>query len=46
VLPYDPQWPVRFEQERAELERLLAPWLSAGVHHIGSTSVPGLAPSR
>ncbi len=43
VLPYDPRWPVRFEQERAELERLLAPWLSAGVHHIGSTSVPGLA---
>lgn len=43
VLSYDPQWPVRFEQERAELERLLAPWLSAGVHHIGSTSVPGLA---
>jgi GrpB-like predicted nucleotidyltransferase (UPF0157 family) len=43
VLPYDPQWPVRFEQERALLERLLAPWLSAGVHHMGSTSVPGLA---
>src|SRR5829696_7898814 len=43
VLPYDPRWPVRFEHERAELEGLLAPWLSAGVHHIGSTSVPGLA---
>jgi GrpB-like predicted nucleotidyltransferase (UPF0157 family) len=43
VLPYDPEWVVRFEEERAVLERLLAPWLSAGVHHIGSTSVPGLA---
>lgn len=43
VLPYDPRWPVRFDQKRAVLERLLAPWLSAGVHHIGSTSVPGLA---
>src|SRR5829696_3097357 len=43
VLPYDPRWPVRFQHERAELEGLLAPWLSAGVHHIGSTSVPGLA---
>lgn len=42
VLPYDPEWVVRFDEERAVLERLLAPWLSAGVHHIGSTSVPGL----
>ena len=32
VVPYDPQWAVRFEQERAALEQLLAPWLSAGVH--------------
>jgi GrpB-like predicted nucleotidyltransferase (UPF0157 family) len=43
VVPYDPDWPRRFERQRAELERLLAPWLSGGVHHIGSTSVPGLA---
>jgi GrpB-like predicted nucleotidyltransferase (UPF0157 family) len=43
VVPSDPEWPVRFEQERTDLERLLVPWLSAGVHHIGSTSVPGLA---
>jgi GrpB-like predicted nucleotidyltransferase (UPF0157 family) len=43
VVPYDPDWPVRFERERAVLERALAPWLSAGVHHIGSTAVPGLA---
>jgi GrpB-like predicted nucleotidyltransferase (UPF0157 family) len=43
VVPYDPGWVVRFRQERVQLERLLAPWLSGGVHHIGSTSVPGLA---
>jgi GrpB-like predicted nucleotidyltransferase (UPF0157 family) len=43
VQPYDPDWVVRFEQERVLLERMLAPWLSGGVHHIGSTSVPGLA---
>jgi GrpB-like predicted nucleotidyltransferase (UPF0157 family) len=43
VVPYDPDWAVRFEQERALLEQVLAPWLSGGVHHVGSTSVPGLA---
>ena len=43
VVPYDPEWPRLFEAERALLERVLAPWLEAGVHHVGSTSVPGLA---
>lgn len=43
VVPCDPDWPRRFARERAELERLLAPWVSGGVHHVGSTSVEGLA---
>ena len=43
VVPYDPAWPTQFETERARLEQALAPWLEQGVHHIGSTSVPGLA---
>ena len=43
VVPYDPDWPRRFEEERAELERALAPWLEGGIHHIGSTSIPGIA---
>jgi len=43
VAAYDPEWPRRFEAERALLERELAPWLEGGVHHIGSTAVPGLA---
>jgi GrpB-like predicted nucleotidyltransferase (UPF0157 family) len=42
VVPYDPEWALQFEVECAMLERLLAPWLHGGVHHIGSTSVPGL----
>ena len=25
------------------LERVLAPWLKGGIHHIGATSIPGLA---
>jgi GrpB-like predicted nucleotidyltransferase (UPF0157 family) len=43
VVPYDPDWPRRFEAERALLERALAPWLDGGIHHVGSTSIPGLA---
>lgn len=43
VVPYDPEWPSRFEVERALLERILAPWLEGGIHHIGSTAIPGIA---
>ena len=42
VVPYDPEWPRRFEAERALLERVLAPWLEGGIHHIGSTAIPGI----
>ena len=43
VVPYDPDWPRRFEEERVLLERALAPWLEGGIHHIGSTAIPGIA---
>jgi GrpB-like predicted nucleotidyltransferase (UPF0157 family) len=43
VIPYDPKWPHQFEAERALLEEVLAPWLKDGIHHVGSTAVPGLA---
>lgn len=43
VHPYDPRWAERAEAERAQLIKLLAPWLVDGVEHVGSTAVPGLA---
>jgi GrpB-like predicted nucleotidyltransferase (UPF0157 family) len=43
VVPYDPAWPRRFEAERAVLERVLAPWLEGGIHHIGSTAIPEIS---
>jgi GrpB-like predicted nucleotidyltransferase (UPF0157 family) len=43
VVPYDPEWPRRFEVERALLECVLEPWLENGIHHVGSTAVPGIA---
>jgi GrpB-like predicted nucleotidyltransferase (UPF0157 family) len=42
LVPYDPVWPRRFEVERALLERVLAPWLQGGIHHVGSTAIPGI----
>ena len=42
VLDHDPSWPMHFETLKARLLQALAP-LVDDVHHIGSTSVPGLA---
>ena len=39
---YSPTWPAAFQQEAERLKTLLGDELVA-VHHIGSTSVPGLA---
>lgn len=43
VVPYDRGWPLRFDAEGVLLERVLARWLDGGIHHVGSTAVPGLA---
>ena len=43
VHPPDPAWADRARLECARLAGLLAPWLAAGVEHVGSTAVPGLA---
>ena len=43
VVAYEPEWPRRFEAEQALLERVLAPWLEGGIHHVGSTAIPGIA---
>jgi GrpB-like predicted nucleotidyltransferase (UPF0157 family) len=43
VVPYDPDWPRRFDAERALLERVLERWLEGGIHHVGSTAIPGIA---
>lgn len=42
VVTYDPQWPARFERERALLVKAIGSWVSGGIHHVGSTAVPGL----
>ena len=42
LVPYDPDWPRRFEQERELLEDALANWIAGTIEHIGSTAVPEL----
>jgi GrpB-like predicted nucleotidyltransferase (UPF0157 family) len=42
VVEYDSDWPVRFASERAALLDRIGPWITGGIHHVGSTSVPGL----
>ena len=43
IVPYDPAWPAAFEQERTSLARVLGPAVTGGIHHVGSTAVPGLS---
>lgn len=40
LVEHDPSWADRFDEERARIVAALGP---VAVHHIGSTSVPGLA---
>jgi GrpB-like predicted nucleotidyltransferase (UPF0157 family) len=42
IEPYDPSWPARFEEERAALAEAIGDWVVGGIHHVGSTAVPGL----
>ena len=42
LVPYDPSWPDRFAEEREALEEAIGTWTVGGIHHIGSTAVPGL----
>ncbi len=43
VVPYDPQWPVLFREEKERLRSCLPLELIGRIVHFGSTAVPGLA---
>lgn len=42
IVPYDPNWPKQFEAVAERIQSALGKELVA-IHHVGSTSVPGLA---
>jgi len=39
---YNKNWPLAFTQEKALLVKILAPWSTGNIEHVGSTSVPDL----
>jgi GrpB-like predicted nucleotidyltransferase (UPF0157 family) len=41
VVPYNPEWPRMFIEEAEKIRRQLGP-LAFEIHHIGSTSIPGM----
>jgi GrpB-like predicted nucleotidyltransferase (UPF0157 family) len=43
LLPHDPGLAITATDEADRLAEILAPWLVAGIEHVGSTAVPGLA---
>ena len=42
IAEYNPEWPRVFEREAAAIMKACRSWITE-VHHVGSTSVPGLA---
>jgi GrpB-like predicted nucleotidyltransferase (UPF0157 family) len=42
LVPHDPEWSVRFEAERAVLAKAIGEWAVGGIHHVGSTAIPGV----
>jgi GrpB-like predicted nucleotidyltransferase (UPF0157 family) len=42
IVPYNPEWPARFESWRSKLAAALGP-TARRIDHFGSTSIPGLA---
>ncbi|MFC7545264.1 GrpB family protein [Plantactinospora sp. GCM10030261] len=43
VVPYDDRWPVEFATEAQAIRAAIGPWITGGIHHVGSTAIPGLS---
>jgi GrpB-like predicted nucleotidyltransferase (UPF0157 family) len=42
LVPHDPAWATRFREEADLLRATIGSWITGGIHHVGSTAVPGL----
>ena len=43
IVAYNAHWVQLFLEEKEDLQRVLKPWLTGPIEHIGSTAVPGLS---
>lgn len=43
LVSYDLSWPAKFEEEKRLIESTIGDFIIGGVHHIGSTAIPGLS---
>jgi GrpB-like predicted nucleotidyltransferase (UPF0157 family) len=42
VVPHKTEWAASFEEEAVRIRAVMGPWITGGVHHVGSTAVSGL----
>ncbi len=42
LVPHDPTWAALFDVEARALAAVIGPWITGGIHHIGSTAISGL----
>ena len=43
LVSYDPSWPEKFQKEKKLLEETMGGYITGGIHHVGSTAIPGLS---
>jgi GrpB-like predicted nucleotidyltransferase (UPF0157 family) len=43
IVEYDPAWPGRFASEATLIDAAIGPFITGGIHHVGSSAVQGLA---
>ncbi len=43
IVSYDPNWIKKFNEEKELIEKTIDSFITGGVHHVGSTSVPRLS---
>lgn len=42
LVPHDPSWTATFLDQATQLRSLIGDWLTGGLHHVGSTAIPGI----
>ncbi len=42
LVDYRDTWPEEFEGEAERLQQVIGPYVTGGIHHVGSTAIPGM----